>query len=158
MNRFVDAEIFVPGDALPGGQLATDLNGEPVSFTDFSGKGMVVNFWATWCPPCRREMPLLEEIYDKYKSQNIVVIGVSVDSARDTAKKYVESVGVSYPVWGNVARNGNGAARATRLSSMFGVVGFPTTFFVDANGIIQSSYVGELNLAILNKRISKLVP
>ena len=158
MNQFVDAEVFIPGDTVPGDKTTNDLYGEPVSFTDFAGKGLVVNFWATWCPPCRREMPLLEDVYSKYKSQGIVVLGVSVDSSRETIKNYVESVSVTYPIWENTVIHGNGASSDASLSSMFGVVGFPTTFFVDANGVIQSSYVGELNLAILNNRIPGLMP
>jgi thiol-disulfide isomerase/thioredoxin len=154
MNQFVDTEIFIPGDTVPGDKATTDLYGKPVSFADFAGKGLVVSFWATWCPPCRREMPLLEEVYSKYKSKEIVVIGVSMDSSHKTIKNYIESVGVTYPIWGNIVTNGSSAS----LSNMFGIVGFPTTFFVDTNGVIQSSYVGELNLAILNNRIPELMP
>jgi thiol-disulfide isomerase/thioredoxin len=157
MNRFVDVEIYIPGDTVPNDKV-TDLYGEPASFADFVGKGLVVNFWATWCPPCRREMPLLEEVYNKYKSRNITVIGVSVDNSRDAIKNYVESVSVTYPIWEDSVTRSNNLPGGTSLSSMFGVVGFPTTFFIDANGVIQSSYVGELNLAILNKRISGLIP
>jgi thiol-disulfide isomerase/thioredoxin len=157
MNRFVDVEIYIPGDTVPNDKV-TDLYGEPASFADFVGKGLVVNFWATWCPPCRREMPLLEEVYNKYKSRNITVIGVSVDNSRDAIKNYVESVSVTYPIWEDSVIRSNNLPGGTSLSSMFGVVGFPTTFFIDANGVIQSSYVGELNLAILNKRISGLIP
>jgi thiol-disulfide isomerase/thioredoxin len=157
MNQFVDVEIYIPGDTVPNDKV-TDLYGEPASFADFVGKGLVVNFWATWCPPCRREMPLLEEVYNKYKSRNITVIGVSVDNSRDAIKNYVESVSVTYPIWEDSVTRSNNLPGGTSLSSMFGVVGFPTTFFIDANGVIQSSYVGELNLAILNKRISGLIP
>jgi thiol-disulfide isomerase/thioredoxin len=157
MNQFVDVEIYIPGDTVPNDKV-TDLYGEPASFADFVGNGLVVNFWATWCPPCRREMPLLEEVYNKYKSRNITVIGVSVDNSRDAIKNYVESVSVTYPIWEDSVIRSNNLPGGTSLSSMFGVVGFPTTFFIDANGVIQSSYVGELNLAILNKRISGLIP
>jgi cytochrome c biogenesis protein CcmG/thiol:disulfide interchange protein DsbE len=107
MNRFVDVEIYIPGDTVPNDKV-TDLYGEPASFADFVGKGLVVNFWATWCPPCRREMPLLEEVYNKYKSRNITVIGVSVDNSRDAIKNYVESVSVTYPIWeDSVIRSNN---------------------------------------------------
>jgi cytochrome c biogenesis protein CcmG/thiol:disulfide interchange protein DsbE len=158
INQFVDTEIFIPGDTVPGDRVTADLYGKPVSFADFSGKGLVINFWATWCPPCRREMPLLEEVYDKYKSKGIVVIGVAMDGSPEAIRNYIESVGVTYPIWGNIMANNSGVSSGASLSNMFGVVGFPTTFFVDADGVIQSSYVGELNLAILNNRIPELMP
>ena len=157
MNQFVSAKIVIPGDAIPN-EKVTDLHGKAVSFAQYAGKGLVVNFWATWCPPCRREMPLLEEVYTQYQSQDLVVIGISVDGNRDTIKNYIESAGVSYPIWEDLLAQHDVGVLGTGLSNLFGVVGFPTTFFVDANGVIQSSYVGELNLAILKKRIPALLP
>jgi len=157
MNKFVDPNVLTPGDSVSQYQL-TDLNGKPVSFDDYKGKGMVVNFWATWCPPCRREMPLLESVYQQYKSQDVIVIGISMGEPRDIVRRYVGSVGVTYPIWGNRARPEqvtieNGVV----LSEKFNVVGLPTTFFIDRNGTIQSSRVGELNRAILQERIPELI-
>jgi len=157
MNRFVAAEIFTPGDTLPDYQ-ATALGGAPAYFSDYQGKALVINFWATWCPPCRREMPLLESTYQKYKNQEVMFIGVSVDESPDMVQEYVDSVGVSYPIWENAVIRRESGASNTAMSRLFGIVGFPTTFFVDTNGVIQSSYVGELNQAILDKRISALIP
>lgn len=157
MNRFVAKEIFIPGDTVPT-YLATDIDGAQVSLADYRGKGLIINFWATWCPPCRREMPLLERTYQKYKSQNIAMIGITVDESMDIVKNYVQSVGVSYPIWENALSRLNTGVSRGRFSQLFGIVGFPTTFFVDADGVIQSSYVGELNQALLDKRITALIP
>jgi len=156
MNRFVAAEIFTPGDTIPNYQ-ATALAGAPAYFSDYKGQALVINFWATWCPPCRREMPLLESSYQTYKDQNVTFIGISVDESPDRVQKYVDSAGISYPIWGNTIIHPDTGATNTAMSRLFGVVGFPTTFFVDPDGVIQSSYVGELNQAILDKRISTLI-
>ena len=157
MNKFVDPNVLTPGDSVSQYQL-TDLNGKPVSFDDYKGKGIVLNFWATWCPPCRREMPLLESVYQQYKTQGVVVIGISMGEPRDIVQRYVDSAGVTYPIWNNLARPGQiTTVNGTILSDQFNVVGLPTTFFIDRNGIIQSSHVGELNRAILQERIPGLI-
>jgi thiol-disulfide isomerase/thioredoxin len=153
----VAAEIFTPGDVIPDYQ-ATALGGTPAYFSDYAGKALVINFWATWYPPCRREMPLLESTYQKYKEQNVVFIGISVDESPGMVADYVKSVGVTYPIWENGVSRREAGTSDTAMSRLFGVVGFPTTYFVDPNGVIQSSYVGELNQAILDQRISALIP
>jgi thiol-disulfide isomerase/thioredoxin len=156
MNRFLDEQLYVPGERIPDYPVI-DLAGKPVALTDLAGKGLVVNFWATWCSPCRREMPLLENIHNSYRERNIVVIGVSVDASRQTIVKYIGSSGINYPIWQDVHTPGN-TEHTTSLADHFGVKGYPTTLFIDAKGVIQSSYVGELNLAILNQRIATLIP
>lgn len=156
MNKFVDASILAPGDSIPQYELI-DLKGNPVGFEDFKGNGIIVNFWATWCAPCRREMPLLESIYQEYKNQRIAIIGISVGESRETALRYVDSIGVTYPIWGDQVRPGQNNTKTTVLSDRFNVVGLPTTFFIDRNGTIASSYVGELNRAILQERVRDLV-
>ncbi len=128
-----------------------------MNFSDLRGKGVIVNFWASWCGPCRREMPLLEDIYQEYRDQGLVLIGISVGESREVAKSYAQAVGVTYPIWGDLIRTGPGATGGTRLSDQFNVVGLPSTFFIDRNGTIRSSHIGELNRAILQERIPGLL-
>jgi len=157
MNRFADGDVVVPGRALPVVQ-AQAINGRPVSFSEYAGNGLVVNFWATWCPPCRREMPLLESVYQEFKKQGVVVLGIATDAEWKTVQEYLAKRGVNYPVWQNRLLAESGGATASTLSGRFGVVGFPTTFFIDAQGVVQSSYVGELNRALLDQRIAVIRP
>lgn len=156
MNKFVAESILVPGDAVPQYEF-TDLDGQPAGFDDFKGKGLVVNFWATWCAPCRREMSLLESVFQGYRNQGIVVIGISVGESLATVQRYVDSIGVTYPIWADQVRPNQSNTRALALSDRFNVVGLPTTFFVNRNGIIESSHVGELNRAIIQERILDLI-
>ncbi|WP_198262497.1 TlpA family protein disulfide reductase [sulfur-oxidizing endosymbiont of Gigantopelta aegis] len=74
-----------------------DLKGQSQSFAQWQGKVVLLNFWATWCPPCRYEMPDFVEVYDQYKDQNFVIIGVGTDDPAKIAK-FVEQLNVSYPI------------------------------------------------------------
>lgn len=157
MNRFVGAAFLVPGDTVPNYELI-DLDGRSVGFEDLRGQGIVMNFWATWCAPCRREMPLLESVYQEYRDQGVVIVGISVGESRETAQRYIDTIGVTYPIWGDRIRPDDNTDEIIVLSERFKVIGLPTTFFIDRNGTIRSGYVGELNQAILKERIPDLLP
>ena len=76
-----------------------DLDGKDVSLSDFEGKVIFVNFWATWCPPCRQEIPGFIEVYDQYKNKGMVILGVSVDQAGvSVVKKFAEKNKINYPL------------------------------------------------------------
>jgi thiol-disulfide isomerase/thioredoxin len=115
----------------------------------------VLNFWATWCPPCRREMPLLDDIQKIYQDKSISVVGVAIDEPAGQVKFYVKSIGVSYPVW--VDAPTPGFDRTQEIFSRFGGVGLPTTIFIDRNGTIQKIYVGELSRGFLQSQIEKML-
>ncbi|MDI1313575.1 TlpA disulfide reductase family protein, partial [Prosthecobacter sp.] len=93
MSSTAGGESSAPEWALPG------LDGKTVKLSDFRGKVVVLNFWATWCPPCRREIPDLVALHEKYAEQGLVVIGVSLDEGGATSvKSFVTKAGVKYPV------------------------------------------------------------
>jgi len=76
--------------------IAKEFNGTNVDLTEYRGKHLVINFWATWCAPCRKEIPLFIELQEKYKHQNVQVIGIAMDDAAK-AEQYMESIGFNYP-------------------------------------------------------------
>lgn len=76
----------------------TAFNGTRVSLAELRGKVVVVDFWASWCAPCKQEMPVLESLYQRFKQQGLVVIGVSVDNERANAEKFIQSVRVTFPI------------------------------------------------------------
>ena len=92
---------------------------------DLKGKAVVVNFWASWCIPCRDEAPVLQKTYERYRDQGLVVLGVDVNDFRQDARRFMKRYGLSYPV----VYDGKGST-----VGKWGVRGFPETFFVDRTG------------------------
>jgi cytochrome c biogenesis protein CcmG, thiol:disulfide interchange protein DsbE len=105
--------------------LNTRDRGAELSIADLAGKGVVVNFWASWCIPCKEETPFLQKTYERYRKQGLVVLGIDNEDLRTDAKRFLERYGVTYP-----AVYSKGASSA----GPWGVTGYPETFFVDRKG------------------------
>jgi peroxiredoxin len=144
------------GDTVPDFTLQT-LDGEKVSFSSLEGQAVVLNFWATWCPPCRREMPLLDDIQRVYGSRGVTIIGVSFDEPAPVVQRYIDTVDVTYPIWVDAPGNRPDSDRTRELYARFGGIGLPTTVFIDKNGIIRARQLGELNRAVLQSQIEALL-
>ena len=125
---------------LPDISLA-DRDGEMRSFDHWQGRSLIVNFWATWCAPCRREIPLLEKLQREHSADGFQVIGVAVDF-RDKVLAYAEEMRIDYPLL-------IGEQEALDAAAAFGVevVGLPFTVFSDAQGRIVAAHMGELTAA-----------
>lgn len=96
-----------------------------LSIADLRGKAVVVNFWASWCVPCRDEAPVLQQTYERYRDDGLVVVGVDVNDFRADARRFMQKFGLTYPV----VYDGKGST-----IGKWGVRGFPETFFVDRSG------------------------
>ena len=151
-----DPAVLRPGDPVPNFTLQT-LDGKPVTFSSLQGQAVVLNFWATWCPPCRREMPLLDTVQKEYNTRGVTIVGIDLGEPMDLVKAYAQSVGVTYPIWVDAPTRGPEFNRTHELYDRFGGIGLPTTFFIDANGIIRDRYIGELNRAFLQNRIEAML-
>jgi thiol-disulfide isomerase/thioredoxin len=108
-----------------------DIHGKSVTLSEYKGKVILLDFWATWCPPCRKEIPGYIELYNTYKSRGRVVVGVSMDDADDIAdvKRYVEQIKMNYPVL-------LGFGREEDLKPAFGELPLPTSFVIARDGRI----------------------
>ena len=116
-----------------------DIAGQPRSSSEWQGKKRLLNFWATWCAPCRREIPLLKDFQDEHGASGFQVIGIAVDYPEEVAA-YSESAEFNYPVL-----VGEQDAMAVAESSGIEFIGMPFTMFVAADGEYLSAYIGELH-------------
>lgn len=120
------------------GMLAPDfvlptLDGGELRLSDLRGKAVVVNFWATWCSPCRREMPLLVRAFRQFGGQGLVVVAVNVQEDEGSASRFAREFGLPFPV----ALDKTGA-----VANAYRLLGLPTTFFIDGEGVVRSVFRG----------------
>ncbi len=112
-----------------------DMNGADVRLSDFRGKPLVVNFWATWCPPCLLETPELVELADEYKQRGLAIVGISYDDAPEQMRTFAKQFKVSYPLL--VGRDREDVFRAFGLGD-----GLPTSVFIRPDGTIAARIEG----------------
>jgi DsbE subfamily thiol:disulfide oxidoreductase len=125
------------------------LSGDPVNLDAVQGKVVLINFWATWCPPCRLEMPAMQTLYDRYHDQGFEILAVNLQEQDSQMSAFVDEMGLTFPVI--VDRTGD-------LSSAYRVTSLPTTFIVDREGVIRDRIVGgPLAEALLESKITPLL-
>src|SRR5262245_19843259 len=112
----------------------TSLEGKTVALKDLGNKVVIVDFWATWCPPCREEIPHLNELYSKLKGRGLEIVGISMDTdGTDGVKDFAREYKIQYPI----------VMGDEKMAESFGgIVGLPTTFIIDRNGRIAKKYIG----------------
>lgn len=118
-----------------------------ISPREYGGKPLVVNFWASWCGPCRQEAALLERMSREYATRGVVFIGVNIQDEESAARAYLSEFGVTYP-------NGADVGGATTVD--YGVIGIPVTFFVNREGVVERRWVGAAREAQLRQWIDDL--
>jgi len=137
------------GNLAPDFQLP-NLDGQTVSLSNLQGKPVLINFWATWCSPCRGEMPYIQEIYEEWSDKGLVVLTINIGESPSQVEKFMESQQLSLPV---LLDTKQATARE------YNIVGIPTTFFIDKDGIIQEKIIGAFQSKTqIEKRLSKIIP
>lgn len=137
----VPAEVNFAAPELP----LEDLEGNPVSLDDYLGQVVLVNLWATWCPPCREEMPTLQSFYEKYKDDGFVLVAINQEEPRDVVAPFVQEFGLTFPVWLDLEY---------LAEREFDTMNLPSSYVVDRNGQVRLMWIG----GISKKNLEKFVP
>lgn len=126
-------------------------NGVNQALAQYKGKVIVLNFWATWCPPCRDEMPELSQLHISYQNKNVVVLGIGIDETH-AVKSFIQSNAVSYPLF--VSEN-EGMVLNSGLGNSQGIL--PYTVIIDTNGNVKDTFYGRINISVLTSSIERLI-
>ncbi|MBI2952757.1 MAG: TlpA family protein disulfide reductase [Chloroflexi bacterium] len=111
------------------------FSGEEFRLSDQRGKAVAVNFWASWCPPCREEAPVLERAWQAYKDRGAVLVGVDIWDNESDARAFMKEFGITYP---------NGLDATGEIAIEYGVTGLPETWFIDRDGKLVRRWIGPL--------------
>lgn len=110
-----------------------DLKGESISLSSFRGKPVILNFWATWCPYCRKERDHLKKLYEDYSDKKLVIVSVSIDRSLETLRKFMKKKPAPFII----LYDGEG-----KVASQFQVAGLPTSFLINRDGVIERKFTG----------------
>ncbi|RMF01767.1 MAG: hypothetical protein D6768_09860, partial [Chloroflexi bacterium] len=141
------AEAALTGSRAPAFELV-NLQGQPVSLADYRGRPVILNFWATWCVPCRTEMPLLQAAADQHQAEDLAVVGINFEESPSLVEPYVAELGLTF----DILYDEGGEANQTYM-----VNGLPTTFFIDREGIIRHVQIGQLHPENMEQLLGKIL-
>jgi peroxiredoxin len=145
-----DRSIPAPRPGFPAPDISLlNLDGHVVQLTDYHGRVVMVNFWASWCPPCRAEMAAFQEIFTEYEDQGFVILAVNDQESRAAALGFAQSHALTFPIL--LDEDGE-------VSKRYRVASLPATFFINKNGYIDEvTYGGPISEALLRVEIAKLL-
>lgn len=140
----------IPGEMnYPAPELTlTDMQDETVSLTDYRGQWLLVNNWATWCPPCRAEMPELKAFYETHKDDGFVLVAISSGDTKAQIADFTQEYGLSFPMWQDPT---SASLRAFRMDYL------PSSFVIDPSGTVRLAWTGAVSLETLEKYITPLL-
>ena len=128
--------------------VAPKVGGQLVSLENYKNKPLVLNFWASWCPPCRDETPGMERIWRKYEDQGVVILGINVQDGEKEAERYISEFGVTFS---------NALDLDGSITVDYGVTGLPVTFFIDNDSVVAGRWVGSISEDRLDNWVSNLI-
>lgn len=136
------------GDEAPDFTLTT-LDGKEASLSQLRGKAVMLNFWGSWCEPCRTEMPAMQEVYEKYKDQGFEIVAVNIGETDVAAASFAKQLGLTFPIWMDRDRD---------IVDLYHIGPIPSSFFIDAQGKIVRKVNGQLDTSQLELYINPILP
>ena len=127
----------------------TDLNGSTRSLSDYRGQVILVNLWATWCPPCKEEMPTLQAFHDKYYDKGFAVIAINDGDPAPDVIQFAQDYKLTFPVWLDPTY--------IATEDAFKTLNLPSSFVIDRNGVVRLQWVGEVDRKILEKYVTPII-
>jgi len=147
---FIEANQPSPKAEFAPGFILSDLTGAGVNLSDFKGRIVILNFWATWCPPCREEMPHMQSFYEKNKENDIEILAVNLtnmDDGQQAIEKFVQDYGLTFPVL--LDDNGD-------VGERYEIMTIPTSYILDTEGRIFQKVVGPMNEEMMNEIVNSI--
>ena len=126
------------------------LDGKSVQLSTYKGKKVILNFWASWCSPCKTEMPVMEEFFQENKEKDIVLLSVNLtkeDQSKKAVKQFADRLNLSFPI--PLDEKGE-------VSDLYQVITIPTTYFIDEKGILQQKVIGPLNKELITQLVNEM--
>ena len=127
----------------------TDLDGITRSLADYRGQVVLVNLWATWCPPCKAEMPTLQAYHNKYNDEDFLVIAINDGDPTPDVVQFVKDYNLTFPIWLDPTY--------IATEDAFKTLNLPSSFVIDRNGIIRMQWVGEINRKMLEEFVTPII-
>jgi peroxiredoxin len=147
-NFFTSKELVGVGDQAPNFVLK-DLEGNEVKLSDLKGKGVFLNFWGTWCEPCEREMPYMENQYHAFKDQGVEILAVNIQETNVAVERFQNKHQLTFPILMD---------RTDQVRQAYGVIPLPTTILIDENGEIVKKDSGQLSEAKIKEYMEMIKP
>lgn len=138
-----------PGSLAPDFTLDT-LDGKKVSLKEYQGKKVILNFWATWCPPCREEMPEMQKFYQDYRQEDVEILAVNLEYSETKPEKirdFVKEYGIAFPI---------PLDEKNTTGKQFRAVSIPTSYFIDEKGIITKMHIGPMDYGFMEEEVRNM--
>jgi cytochrome c biogenesis protein CcmG/thiol:disulfide interchange protein DsbE len=124
------------------------LDGQPLRLSSYRGKIVVLDFWATWCAPCREEIPHFIQMQNQYGNRGVQLIGISMDDSPEPVRSFYQQFKMNYPV----------AVGNAKLGELYGgILGLPITYVIGRDGKIEGKYIGATDVAVIERRVQDLL-
>ncbi len=149
-NNSQDEYSSVPMEVdFPAPELTlTNLEGEDESLEDYRDKVVMVNFWATWCPPCKAELPVLQAYYEDHAEEGFIIIGIDASETQERVASFIETTDITYPIWIDLKGEGSRAFNANS---------YPSSFVINRDGTIILAWTGQISRAMLEKHVTPVI-